>query len=301
MPSEFCGNERVINGAIVLPVTTPQPAGCLLILPSRDSEQESEWKARYTFSDLIGGAPCFSQCLDLAFTASQQDWPLLLLGESGSGKELFAQAVHNASPRRRGPFVVFSCAGISDELVSAELFGYTEGSYTGAAKGGRLGKIHLADKGTLFLDDVDCMSLKMQASLLRVIEDQRVLPIGATKPSTVDVRIIASSNRDLDKASQEGTFRKDLYYRLNVVAITLPPLRERLGDIPMLAKHLLSQHTPSFTISDEALDLLSAHTWPGNVRELRNVLVRAMTRAKRGLIAPQDLSIDIATSRPEVF
>jgi sigma-54 dependent transcriptional regulator, acetoin dehydrogenase operon transcriptional activator AcoR len=301
LPFEFRGNQRVINGAIVLPVTTPQPAGCLLILPSRDSEQESEWKARYTFSDLIGGAPCFSQCLDLAFTASQQGWPLLLLGESGSGKELFAQAVHNASPQRRGPFVVFSCAGISDELVSAELFGYTEGSYTGAAKGGRLGKIHLADKGTLFLDDVDCMSLKMQASLLRVIEDQRVLPIGATKPSTVDVRIIASSNCDLDKASQEGTFRKDLYYRLNVVAITLPPLRERLGDIPMLAKHLLSQHTPSFTISDEALDVLSAHTWPGNVRELRNVLVRAMTRAKRGLIAPQDLSIDIATSRPESF
>ncbi len=296
---EFCGDQRVINGAIVVPVTTPQLAGCLLILPSRDSGQESEWKARYTFSDLIGTAPCFSQCLDLAFTASQQDWPLLLLGESGSGKELFAQAVHNASPRRRGPFVVFSCAGVSDDLVSAELFGYTEGSYTGAAKGGRPGKIQLADKGTLFLDDVDCMPLKMQASLLRVIEDQRVLPIGATKPSTVDVRIIAASNRDLEKASREGTFREDLYYRLNVVALTLPALRERLGDIPLLAKHLLSQHTPSFAISDEALDVLTAHTWPGNVRELRNVLVRATTRAKRGLIAPQDLSIDIARSRPE--
>src|SRR5262249_34616029 len=183
-------------------------------------------------------------------------------------------------PRRNGPFVVFTCAGITDELIGSELFGYVEGSFTGAAKGGRVGKLQLADQGTLFLDDIECMPPKMQVSLLRVLEDQRVLPIGATSPISIDVRIIASSNSDLERACNEGRFRRDLYYRLNVLTISLPPLRDRSSDVPLLAKHILSQFAPGTTLSDDALAALTAHIWPGNIRELRNVLLRAVGRAQ---------------------
>jgi transcriptional regulator of acetoin/glycerol metabolism len=295
---EFDNGERTVNGVVVIPVTGVRPAGCLVVLKADSSRPALEWNARYSFDDLAGSSAEFTKCLELARTASQQDWPVLLLGESGTGKELFAQAIHNASPLNAGPFVVFPCAGINDELVSAELFGYTDGSYTGAAKGGREGKILLADKGTLFLDDVDSIPLKMQAALLRFVEDQRVLPIGATRPTTVDVRIIASSNRDLEEASRNGSFREDLFYRLNVFAITLPPLRERTADIPILARRLLSKYAPGFKVEDEALEALTSYSWPGNVRELRNLLLRATTVAKEGVITPRDLSLKLKSFQP---
>ena len=298
---ELSSGEKTLDGVVVIPVTDFRPAGCLLVLGSGYSRPTLEWNARYSFDDLVGSSSEFTRCLDLARTASQQDWPVLLLGESGTGKELFAQAIHNASTRSAGPFVVFPCAGVSDELVSAELFGYTEGSYTGAAKGGREGKIQLADKGTLFLDDVDSMPLKMQAALLRFIEDQRVLPIGATRPTTVDVRIIASSNRDLEQLSRSGLFREDLFYRLNVFAIRLPPLRERPVDIPILARHLVSRHATGFAVNDDALDALTHHVWPGNVRELRNVLLRATAVGKDQTITAEDLSLQSSAPSPITF
>ena len=259
------------------------------------------------FADLVGEHPRFRESIDLALRASREEWPVLILGESGTGKELFAHAIHDVGPRRNGPFVVLTCAGITDGIIAFELFGYVEGSFTGAARGGRVGKLALADQGTLFLDDIDACRQRRSASLLRVLEDQRVLPIGATSPISIDVRIIASSNSDLERASDGGRFRRDLYYRLNVLTISLPPLRDRSSDVPLLAKHILSQLAPGATLSDDALAALAAHIWPGNIRELRNVLLRAVGRAQNRQITLAELpdnfvarvELDSENSRPE--
>ena len=299
-------NELVLGQAVIVPVTTDRFAGSVLIITSTGL-RSATWRTKYSFADLVGEHPRFRESIDLALKASREDWPVLILGESGTGKELFAHAIHDAGPRRNGPFVVFTCAGITDELIGSELFGYVEGSFTGAVRGGRVGKLHLADQGTLFLDDIDCMSPKMQVSLLRVLEDQRVLPIGATSPTSIDVRIIASTNSDLERASDEGRFRRDLYYRLNVLTISLPPLRDRSSDVPLLAEHLLSQLAPETTLSDDALAALAAHIWPGNIRELRNVLLRAVGRAQNRRITLAELphnlvsrvELNSETSRPE--
>jgi len=282
------------SGATIFPVSDGRIAGAVILLPQlpRSSVKEyiqQPWATVYTFSDLIGQSSRFRECLALAQKASQQDWPVLLLGESGTGKELFAQAIHSTSPRRHSPFVAFSCAAASDELIGTELFGYTEGTFTGALKGGKRGKIQLAHLGTLFLDDIDTMPPKMQASLLRVLEEGQIVPLGAHRPHRVDVRIIAAANKDPEQAVSEGKFRQDLYYRLNVFPILLPPLRERSEDIPLLAKHILSRNAPHTTITEGALHLLSLYSWPGNVRELRNVLVQAATHAQNGLITPAAL------------
>jgi len=286
--------QEHLPGVTVFPVSADRTAGAAILLaqPSRPTAKKSPpqpWGTSYTFADLIGDSPRFRESRDFALTASQQDWPVLILGESGTGKELFAQAIHNASPRRSGPFVVFSCAGISDELIGAELFGYTEGTFTGALKGGKVGKLQLAHTGTLFLDDIDSMPPRMQASLLRVLEDHRVVPLGAYEPRSIDVRVIAATNADLEQAVREGRFRHDLYYRLSVFSLVLPSLRDRIEDIPLLTAHLLARLAPSMVVSDEALWLLASHTWPGNIRELRNVLVTALARAHNGKITAADL------------
>jgi len=299
-------NELVLDRALLVPVSTDRFAGSVLIITS-SALRSATWRTKYSFADLVGEHPRFRESIDLALRASREEWPVLILGESGTGKELFAHAIHDAGPRRNGPFVVLTCAGITDELIASELFGYVEGSFTGAARGGRVGKLALADQGTLFLDDIDCMPPKAQASLLRVLEDQRVLPIGATSPISIDVRIIASSNSDLERASDGGRFRRDLYYRLNVLTISLPPLRDRSSDVPLLAKHILSQLAPGATLSDDALAALAAHIWPGNIRELRNVLLRAVGRAQNRQITLAELpdnfvarvELDSENSRPE--
>lgn len=292
--SESRPDELVLDQAVIVPVTTDRFAGSILIITS-SGLRSATWRTKYSFADLVGEHLRFRESIDLALKASLEDWPVLILGESGTGKELFAHAIHNAGPRRNGPFVVFTCAGIADELIGSELFGYVDGSFTGAARGGRVGKLALADQGTLFLDDIDCMPPKMQVSLLRVLEDQRVLPIGATSPISIDVRIIASSNSDLERACDESRFRRDLYYRLNVLTISLPPLRDRSSDVPLLAKHILSQLAPGTALSDDALAALKAHIWPGNIRELRNVLLRAVGRARNKQITLAELLHNLAT------
>lgn len=281
-----------------------QPVGTIVVLPhprpprqNRALTPPSSWRARYTFADLIGKAPAFQECLDLAHQAAQHDFPVLLLGESGAGKELLAQAIHSSSVRRHGPFVTLNCGAANDEVLAAELFGYVEGAFTDAAKGGRTGKLELAHGGTLLLDEVDAMSPKMQVSLLRVLEEGRITRVGAERPVAVDLRVIAASNKDLQMAITQKRFRLDLYHRLCALFIRLPSLKERTDDILILSRHLLPQlGFSSLRLSSDALALLKRYHWPGNVRELRNVLLRSAQHATGTLITPQDIPQEVTVA-----
>ena len=232
--------------------------------------------ARYTFDDIVAESPAGAQIKALAEKIAATDATVLLESESGTGKELYAQAIHNASPRREGVFVAINCANFNPNMLESELFGYVEGAFTGAKKGGKLGLFEAAAGGTLFLDEISEMDLGLQAKLLRVLQERRIRPVGGVKEIDVDVRVIAACNAGLPDYVDQGKFRKDLYYRLNTFPIHIPPLRERTGDIPALAAAILDQLSHKlrrpFTLTDEAVRLLQAHSWPGNVRELRNVL-----------------------------
>jgi transcriptional regulator of acetoin/glycerol metabolism len=283
-----------------------QPVGTLLILPrpgrARSAvrkEPHASWSASYTFSDVIGDSVAMKQCLALARRAATEHFSVLLSGESGTGKEVFAQAIHNASPRRRGPFVPVNCGVASGEVLAAELFGYVEGAFTGAVKGGRVGKIELAHGGTLFLDEVEAMSSTMQVSLLRVLEEERLARIGAEHPTVLDVRVIAAANEDLKEAVAQKRFRLDLYHRLAAFPLVLPPLRERRDDVPILVRHLLEQlGFGHLRLSREALALLGDYSWPGNVRELRNVLLRAAHVATGTVLTPDDFPREMREAGP---
>ena len=203
---------------------------------------------------------------------------VLIYGESGVGKELVAHAIHAASARTTGPFVEVNCAAIPEDLIEAELFGYRKGSFAGA-NDDKTGKFEKADSGTLFLDEVGDMSLKTQAKVLRALEEQRIEPLGADEPVRVDVRVVASTNKNLEEEIERGNFREDLFYRLNVIPFSVPPLRERVEDVPLLAGHFLREFTTAYgrkpkTLTPEAVQLLSSYRWPGNVRELKNLMER---------------------------
>jgi len=221
----------------------------------------------------------FRKVLETARILANTDTTVLLLGESGTGKELVASAIHSMSNRREKPFVVINCAAIPETLFESEFFGYAKGAFTGATKDGMPGKFELANGGTLFLDEIGELSLDMQAKLLRVLQEKSFYRVGGITPISTDVRIIAATNKDLLKMVKEGTFREDLYYRLNVFNIKLPPLRRRREDIPGLIEVFLDQFTkkynlPAPVITDEALEVFSKHDWPGNIRELRNFMER---------------------------
>jgi DNA-binding NtrC family response regulator len=218
---------------------------------------------------------------------------VLIHGESGTGKELFARAIHYLSQRKDGPFVAINSAAIPRELLESELFGYERGAFTGA-EGRKLGKLELADKGTVFLDEIGDMDLALQAKILRVIQEQVIERVGGGRPIKIDVRIVAATNKDIEKAVAVQQFREDLFYRLNVFPITIPPLRERREDIPLLVQRFLVKYAAEvrkgqMTVSDEAMDILSKFPWKGNVRELENVIERAVIYAEGGTIRPQDL------------
>jgi len=255
-------------------------------------------QASYTFETIQGSSRAIQDALHLGRIASRSDSTTLILGESGTGKELFAQAIHNASDRCSGPFVAVNCGAIPRDLVQSELFGHVEGAFTGSARGGSAGKFELADGGTIFLDEIGDMSFDAQVSLLRVLQEGEVTRVGAKKSQQVNVRIIAATHRNLSQAVAEGAFREDLYYRLNVLNLTVPPLRMRHEDVPLLARHFLSRCARSLRksvqgISPEALDILSAYHWPGNVRELENTIERATNLAVTELIQPGDLPLEI--------
>ncbi|WP_338473609.1 sigma 54-interacting transcriptional regulator [Pseudomonas sp. MS646] len=255
-------------------------------------------QASYTFDTIQGSSRAIQDALHLGRIASRSDSTTLILGESGTGKELFAQAIHNASERRGGPFVAVNCGAIPRDLVQSELFGHVEGAFTGSARGGSAGKFELADGGTIFLDEIGDMSFGAQVSLLRVLQEGEVTRVGAKKSQRVNVRIIAATHRNLSQAVADGAFREDLYYRLNVLNLTVPPLRMRREDVPLLAQHFLGRCARSLRkavrgISPQALDVLSAYHWPGNVRELENIIERATNLAVGELIQADDLPLEL--------
>jgi PAS domain S-box-containing protein len=254
------------------------------------------FKAQITFSDIVGDSPDFRKSLQLAKQAATLPTTILLQGESGTGKEVFAQAIHNASAFRDGPFVAVNCAGIPGELVESELFGYESGAFTGAKKGGHVGKFELAEGGTLFLDEIGSMPLNMQAKLLRALQTRSVMRVGGTTEIPLNTRFVYSANTDLWQQVQEGSLREDLFYRINVVTIVIPPLRNRLDDIPLLTEHfckkLSSKLGVSFKVADSVYPILTGYHWPGNVRELENAIERSAVLALargRQQITPDDV------------
>jgi DNA-binding NtrC family response regulator len=262
-------------------------------------------KRDYHFRDLISKSAAMQRVFDLSRSAARSQSTILVLGESGTGKELLARAIHAESGRADAHFVAVSCAALTETLLESELFGHEKGSFTGAVAR-RAGKFESAHGGTLFLDEIGDISPKLQLDLLRVLEERKFFRVGGSDPVEVDVRIIAATNRDLRKASADGSFREDLYYRLNVIPITLPPLRDRREDIPLLVDHFLERLSVETsgrvdTVSAEALALLMRHDWPGNVRELRNVLERGMVIAKGTVIQVEDLGLIATGVQPEPF
>ena len=254
--------------------------------------------ARYTFDSIIAVGKNVQAVKALAQKAAETDATVLLASESGTGKELYAQAIHNASARKNELFVAINCANFNANTLESELFGYVEGAFTGAKKGGKMGLFEAANGGTLFLDEVSEMDYSLQAKLLRAIQEGRIRPVGGVEEIEVDVRLISASNADLQAYIEEGKFRRDLYYRLSTFQIHIPPLRERRNDIPALTQVILQELSQKLkrpiTITQEALGCLAAHDWPGNVRELRNVLEFSAYLSDNGAIVRQSLPEHIA-------
>ncbi|MEI6425498.1 MAG: sigma 54-interacting transcriptional regulator, partial [Lentisphaerota bacterium] len=241
-------------------------------------------KALYTFEDIIGENKALVTAKNLAKKVSGTRAAVLIYGESGTGKELFAQAIHNSSPRKTASFVSINCGAIPPELIESELFGYEAGAFTGALKGGKPGKLELASDGTLFLDEIESMPLNAQIKLLRALSTQKISRIGSMEDIPVDVRIISATKTDLLKEADEDNFREDLYYRISTIVVKLPPLRDRIDDIPMLTVNLLKLHTKEFShdtyeVCPEFIKALCLLPWRGNIRELSNVIERAVALA----------------------
>lgn len=251
---------------------------------------------KYKADDIIAVAESSRKTKEILLRAAVSDSTVLLLGESGVGKEVYAQSIHNLSKRNKGPFIRMNCSAIQESLFESELFGYEEGAFTGARKGGKKGKFELAQGGTIFLDEIGDMPEHIQSKLLRVIQEREIERLGGEKITEIDVRIITATNQNLEKMVEQKKFRRDLFYRLNVIPITIPPLRERLLDIPVIVKLFWEELQKERGIYHKTLDYsaysaLEKHNWPGNIRELRNVLERVL------VIVPQDRITDVHINR----
>jgi len=276
-----------------------EPHGVVLIVNEiararKIAQRMSGAVAKITFEDLVGDDAEFKKSLTLARAAAATDSTVLLLGESGTGKDALAQAIHNASDRAKGPFVAINCGAIPRDLIGSELFGYTEGSFTGARKGGSPGKFELADGGTIFLDEIGDMPPELQTALLRVLEQKIITRIGASSVVPVNVRIIAATNKDLLLEIERGKFRRELFYRLNVVTIRLAPLRRRRADMELLLRHFLHQMGTRMgkqisDIREDVFQIMRSYSWPGNVRELQNVVERVLHLANGSELLPEHL------------
>ena len=274
-------DEDVLTGVVIL----VRPMAKVQKLVNRFSGAQ----AIFHFKDVIGHSDQITEVIHMASMAASGSSNILLEGESGTGKEVLAQSIHNRSARRKGPFVAVNCGAIPRELIASELFGYADGAFTGAKRGGRPGKFELAAGGTLFLDEIADMPLEQQVALLRVLQDRKITRIGDDKVIPVDFRVICATNKNLLEEVEKGTFRQDLYYRLNVVAITLPPLRSHPEDIPDLFEHfveLIGREWGSkiIEIDERVMEYLQQYKWPGNVRELQNVVERLISMAEGGRI-----------------
>ena len=259
--------------------------------------------AKLTFDDIIGKNERFVEAVKLSQTAAKTHSSVLLLGESGSGKDIFAQSIHNSSTSYRGPFVSINCSAVPRELIASELFGYTEGTFNGDKKGGSPGKFELAEGGTLFLDEIDDLPLELQAMLIQVLEENKFVRFGDQQVIPVNVRVVAATSKDLRQAVKKGRFRQDLYHRLNVLTIELPPLRDRVDDISLLVeaflKKLIQQYNKeSIYVHDEAWQILKSYSWPGNVRELHNVLEQLVAVNRTGSITSDILPEEIKEEPP---
>src|SRR5947199_3121522 len=253
---------------------------------------------RNSLDNIIGASPTMEKLKQTIRTVASTQSTVLVYGESGTGKELVARAVHTCSPRVTEPFVSVNCGAFPETLLESELFGYVKGAFTGANQNKR-GLFEVADAGTIFLDEISEMSLAMQVKLLRVLQERTVRPVGSTSEISIDVRVIAATNRDLDKAVADNTFREDLYYRLNVIPIRVPPLRERREDIPLLVNHFLKKYAAAagrsiLRVNAPSLDSLCGYEWPGNVRQLENTVERAVARE-----AGDELHVELPAERPK--
>src|SRR3990167_8457151 len=253
--------------------------------------------SQYGYDNMIGKSEGMNRVFEIISTVSNRDTTILIQGESGTGKELTAGAIHYNSNRRDGPFIKVSCAALNKEILECELFGHEKGSFTGAIKM-RRGRFELADGGTIFLDDVDDIPLEMQVKLLRVLQEREFERVGGEETIPVNVRVICATKKDLKKLVQEGSFREDLYYRLHVVTIHLPSLRERKEDIPFLVNYFIKKYATHQrvnvnAISQEALNMLSSYNWPGNIRELKNVIEHAVTFCTSDVIIPRNLPVNL--------
>jgi transcriptional regulator with PAS, ATPase and Fis domain len=265
------------------------------------SELNKRLGAKYSFENIVGASQELERVKGLGRKVAKSDTTVLLEGESGTGKELFAHAIHIESKRALGPFIKVNCAAIPETLFESELFGYKEGAFTGAQKNGKKGKFALANAGTIFLDEVSELPLAMQVKLLRVLQEREIEPVGSEQPEAVNVRIIAASNKGLEAMVEQGQFRNDLFYRLNVVRLDIPPLRQRKDDIALLTEKILRQLEKETGIPVDGVDaetegIFMAYSWPGNVRELRNVLEQTLYVKSGNLVTRQDLPRSVVTS-----
>ncbi|WP_316767644.1 sigma-54 dependent transcriptional regulator [Pedobacter frigiditerrae] len=272
-------------------------------LQARVFDLEKKVGLKHSFETIIGSSPAIKEAISLAQKVAVTDTTVLLLGETGTGKEVFAQAIHYGSPRRNKPFVALNCSGFNPELLESELFGYKEGAFTGANKD-KKGLLEEANEGTLFLDEIGEMNIDLQAKLLRVLENQTFIKMGGTQTSKVNVRIIAATNRDLKAESDKGNFRSDLYYRLSVFAIVLPSLSQRKGDIVLLAKHYLKDFSAKvnrneLSMDKAFIDYLNNHHWKGNIRELKNIIERAVILANGEVIGADLLPYEFNSGATE--
>ncbi len=252
-----------------------------------------ELEKKYGIDEIIGKSKKMEEIFELIHTVADSEAVVMVRGESGTGKELIARAIHANSKRKYGPLIALSCGALPETLLESELFGYEKGAFTGAQYS-RKGRLEMADKGTLFLDEIGDISPRTQLDLLRVLQEKTIYRLGSSQPIKIDVRIVSATNRNLEEAVREGNFREDLYYRLNVVSIHVPPLRERKEDIPLLASHFLKKYTVENqkkidAVSGAAMEMLIAYHWPGNVRELENVIERSVVVCKANKIMPKDL------------
>ena len=269
-------------------------------------ELESGLKSLYTFDSIIGTSQEIVTVKSLAIKISRTHSNVLLMGESGTGKEVFAHAIHASSPRKKGPFIRINCGAIPRELLESELFGYEGGAFTGSLKNGKRGKFELADGGTLFLDEIGDLPLDMQVKLLRVLQEREITPLGSEKTKPVNVRILSATHRNLEEMVSEGRFREDLFYRLNVISIEIPPLRERTEDIPVFTAYLVEKFVKSMGkpiegVSDAVMQRFTAYDWPGNIRELENVIERAFNMADGRVIQMGDIPKNIVNKSVEMM